>query len=188
MRERFFTPRVRVKSYDELNALLLHGVIAYAKIYPYPYPYPYPEKRQRTVWQMFETERAVPVAYAGRFDGFPAVLGPASYTLITTHTRSAPRPSTGRSSCTPMSSTSRFGRTAACLVSMPVPLAAIRPCSPPGTTSPCLPGSLVLFGTTRHSRTEFYPDFSTGCGASLQTGLTATGRWSRSSPRCSAMG
>ena len=31
MRERFFTPRVRVRSYEEQNALLLDQVIAYAK-------------------------------------------------------------------------------------------------------------------------------------------------------------
>ena len=36
VRERLFTPRIRVKSYDELNALLLDGVIAYAKAHPHP--------------------------------------------------------------------------------------------------------------------------------------------------------
>ncbi len=30
VRERLFTPRVRVRSYDEFNALLLDGVVAYA--------------------------------------------------------------------------------------------------------------------------------------------------------------
>ena len=43
VRERFFTRRVRVKSYEELNALLLDQVIAYAKMHPHP------EERERPV-------------------------------------------------------------------------------------------------------------------------------------------
>ena len=67
VRERFFTPRVRVKSYDELNAWLLDRCVAYAKAQPHP------ERRDQTVWQMFEAERHSLVPYAGRFDGFHAV-------------------------------------------------------------------------------------------------------------------
>jgi transposase len=51
VRERFFTPRLRVKSYDELNAWLLDRCVAYAKAHPHP------EQRDQTVWQMFEAER-----------------------------------------------------------------------------------------------------------------------------------
>src|SRR6187402_754669 len=36
VRERFFTPRIRVKSYDELNAWLLDQTIAYAKAHRHP--------------------------------------------------------------------------------------------------------------------------------------------------------
>ena len=36
VRERFFTPRLRVKSYEELNAWLLDRCIAYAKAHPHP--------------------------------------------------------------------------------------------------------------------------------------------------------
>ena len=36
MRERFFTPRLRVKSYDELNAWLLDQCVAYAKAHRHP--------------------------------------------------------------------------------------------------------------------------------------------------------
>jgi transposase len=68
VRERLFTPRIRVKSYDELNALLLDGVIAYAKAHPHP------EERERSVWERFEAERAALVPYAGRFDGVPAAV------------------------------------------------------------------------------------------------------------------
>ena len=76
VRERLFTPRVRVKSYDELNALLLDGVIAYAKAHPHP------EQPDRTVWQAFEAERPALVPYAGRFDGFHAVTASVSSTCL----------------------------------------------------------------------------------------------------------
>ena len=36
MRERFFTPRLRVTSYEELNAWLLDRCIAYAKAHRHP--------------------------------------------------------------------------------------------------------------------------------------------------------
>ena len=51
VRERFFTPRLRVKSYDELNAWLLDKCIAYAKVHAHP------ERPDRTVWEVFEEER-----------------------------------------------------------------------------------------------------------------------------------
>ena len=36
VRERFFTPRLRVSSYEELNALLLDRCVAYAKAHRHP--------------------------------------------------------------------------------------------------------------------------------------------------------
>src|SRR5882724_8231385 len=44
VRERFFSPRLRVKSYDELNAWLLDQSIVYAKAHKHP------EMTERTVW------------------------------------------------------------------------------------------------------------------------------------------
>jgi transposase len=76
VRERFFTPRLRVKSYEELNAWLLDRCIAYAKAHRHP------EFRDRTVWEVFETERASLVPYAGRFDGFHAVPASVSKTCL----------------------------------------------------------------------------------------------------------
>ena len=76
VRERLFTPRVRVKSYEELNALLLDQVIAYAKAHPHS------EQRERTVWQVFEAERGALVPYAGRFDGFHAIAASVSSTCL----------------------------------------------------------------------------------------------------------
>jgi len=76
VRERFFTPRLRVKSYDELNGLLLDRCVAHAKAYRHP------EIRERTVWEMFEAERSSLVPYAGRFDGFHAVPASVSKTCL----------------------------------------------------------------------------------------------------------
>ena len=76
VRERFFTPRIRVRSYEELNALLLDQAIAYAKAHPHP------EFKDRTVWQAFEAERSFLVPYAGRFDGFHAMPASVSKTCL----------------------------------------------------------------------------------------------------------
>ena len=76
VRERFFTPRLRFKTYEELNAWLLDQCIAYAKAHPHP------EERERTVWQAFEAERPSLVPYAGRFDGFHAVPASVSKTCL----------------------------------------------------------------------------------------------------------
>jgi transposase len=76
VRERFFTPRLRVKSYAELNAWLMDRVIAYAKAHRHP------EQREHTVWEMFEAERPSLVPYAGRFDGFHALPASVSKTCL----------------------------------------------------------------------------------------------------------
>jgi transposase len=75
-RQRLFTPRLRFKSYEELNAWLLDRCIAWAKAQPHP------EVRDRTIWEMFEAERASLVPYAGRFDGFHAVPATVSKTCL----------------------------------------------------------------------------------------------------------
>src|SRR6516225_1692286 len=51
VRERFFTPRLRFKALDELNAWLLDKCIAYAKAHRHP------EFADRTIWEVFEAER-----------------------------------------------------------------------------------------------------------------------------------
>lgn len=76
VRERFFTPRLRVKSYDELNAWLMDQAIAYARVHRHP------EFRDRTIWEAFEAERPSLVPYAGRFDGFHAVPASVSKTCL----------------------------------------------------------------------------------------------------------
>ena len=74
VRERFFTPRLRVKSLEELNAWLLDKCVAYAKAHPHP------EERDKTIWEMFEAERPHLVPYAGPFDGFHSVPASVSKT------------------------------------------------------------------------------------------------------------
>ena len=50
VRERFFTPRLRVKSLEELNAWLMDKCVAYAKAHRHP------EQTDKTIWEMFEDE------------------------------------------------------------------------------------------------------------------------------------
>ncbi len=57
-RARFFTPRLRFKTLDELNAWLLDKCIAHAKAHRHP------ELSEQTVWEVFEAERPKLVPYA----------------------------------------------------------------------------------------------------------------------------
>jgi transposase len=76
VRERFFTPRLRVRSYAELNAWLLDRCVAYAKAHQHP------ELPGQTIWQAFEAERGRLVEYRGRFDGFHAIPASVSKTCL----------------------------------------------------------------------------------------------------------
>ena len=88
IRERLFTPRLRVSSGacpraarsadpgDELNAWLLDRCIVYAKANKHP------ELADRTVWQVFEAERAQLVPIGGRFEGFRAAQASVSKTCL----------------------------------------------------------------------------------------------------------
>jgi transposase len=76
VRERFFTPRLRVASYEELNAWLLDRCVAYAKAHKHP------ELADRTIWQAFEAERPQLVQITGSFDGFQATQASVSKTCL----------------------------------------------------------------------------------------------------------
>jgi transposase len=76
VRERFFAPRLRVTSYEELNAWLLDRCIAYAKAHKHP------ELTDRTIWQAFEAERPKLVPISGPFDGFHATQASVSKTCL----------------------------------------------------------------------------------------------------------
>src|SRR5262245_56870517 len=74
IRERFFTPRLRFKNYEELNAWLLDRCVAYAKAHRHP------ERSDQMIWDVYESERPHLVPYGGRFDGFHAVPASVSKT------------------------------------------------------------------------------------------------------------
>jgi len=76
VRQRFFTPRLRFKTYDEMNAWLTDQCVTYAKAHRHP------ELTEQTIWQVFEAERPKLVPYAGRFDGFHAVPASVSKTCL----------------------------------------------------------------------------------------------------------
>src|SRR5712675_2217883 len=93
VRERFFTPRLRFKNLDELNAWLLDKCIAYAKVHRHP------ELTEQTIWEVFEAERPKLVPYAGRFDGFHAAPASVSKTCLVrfdTNKYSVPSRAVGR--------------------------------------------------------------------------------------------
>src|SRR6266404_747918 len=76
VRERLFTPRLRFRSYEELNGWLADRCVAHAKAFGHP------EIAEATVWSVFEAERAHLVPYARRFDGCHAVQASVSKTCL----------------------------------------------------------------------------------------------------------
>jgi len=76
VRERFFTPRLRFKSYDELNGWLLDKCISYARAHKHV------DQKERTIWDVFETEKPHLVGYPGKFDGFHAIQASIDKTCL----------------------------------------------------------------------------------------------------------
>jgi transposase len=76
VRERFFTPRLRFETYDELNAWLLDKCLSWAKAHTHP------ERSDRTIFEIFEQERPKLIPYRGRFDGFHALPASVSKTCL----------------------------------------------------------------------------------------------------------
>jgi transposase len=76
VRGRFFTPRLKFKSYEELNAYLLDRCVAFAKAQAHP------EQKERSVFEVFEDERPALIPYAGPFDGFHATTVAVSKTCL----------------------------------------------------------------------------------------------------------
>jgi len=72
VRQRFFSPRLKFKSYAELNAFLLDRCVAHAKAAAHP------EQKEKTVFEVFEAERAVLIPYRGPFDSFRATVASVS--------------------------------------------------------------------------------------------------------------
>jgi transposase len=76
VRSRFFTPRLKFKSYEELNAYLLDRCVAFAKVQAHP------EQKERSVFEVFEDERPALIPYPGSFDGFHATTVAVSKTCL----------------------------------------------------------------------------------------------------------
>src|ERR1700729_1006390 len=76
LRDQLFRPKPRVKSLAELNAWLEDQCIAYAKRTKHP------EFKDRTIWDVFEEERAGLIQLRGPFDGFVEKAVRASTTCL----------------------------------------------------------------------------------------------------------
>ena len=164
VRERFFTPRLRFKSYEELNAWLLDKCVAYAKAHRHV------EQPERTIWEVFEEERGKLVEYRGPFDGFHtrASLGVEDLhgalrqqqILGAVDGRRPPGRDPGlcRSHRHPPG---RRGRRRAC----PLASGAARRSTIPGITCRCWPASPVRCATARRSRAGSCRRRWSGCGA-----------------------
>ena len=76
VRKRFFAPRPSFKTLEDLNGWLLDKCIAYARTQAHP------EQKERSVFEMFEAERPILMAYRGPFDGFHAVSASVSKTCL----------------------------------------------------------------------------------------------------------
>lgn len=76
IRERLFIPRLRFKTFDDLNAWLLDRCVAYARAKAHP------EQRERTVFEMFEAERPSLISYRTPFDGHRSQIATVSKTCL----------------------------------------------------------------------------------------------------------
>ena len=152
VRQRFFAPRLRAKSYEELNAWLADRCTAWAKAHRHP------ELPDVTIREAFEGEPSS--RHRSEADGERAPAScriaarstasmpcprpfprPASCASTRTSTRSPPRRSGGRWRSAPMPSASRSARTAASSASTRAPSAATGRSTIPGTMCPCWPAS-----------------------------------------------
>ena len=83
LRDQMFRPKPRVKSLAELNAWLEDQCIAYAKRTKHP------EFKDRTIWEVFQEERASLMELRGPFDGFveKAVRATTTCLIMADHNR-----------------------------------------------------------------------------------------------------
>ncbi len=76
LRDQLFRPKPRVSSLAELNAWLEDQCIAYAKRHQHP------EFKDRTIWEVYQDERASLMEFRGPFDGFVEKAVRASTTCL----------------------------------------------------------------------------------------------------------
>jgi transposase len=75
-RRRVFTPRLRFKSWADLNAYLLAQCIAFARSHAHP------EQRDKSIFEVFEAERPYLIPYRGPFDGYRSTSASVSKTCL----------------------------------------------------------------------------------------------------------
>ena len=93
VRGRWFTPRPKVQTLDELNAMLMEGAIGWAKTKAHP------ELKDKTVWEVFEEERAHLVRVPHAFDGYAqaeVVVSSTSLATVDRNRYSVPVSAAGR--------------------------------------------------------------------------------------------
>jgi transposase len=176
VRERFFTPWLRVKSLDELNAWLLDKCVAYAKAHRLP------KRPTRRSGRCSRPSARISfpmsaVSTASTACRLPC-RRPARCGSTTTSIPSWPRPSDVRSKCMPMPNGSSSGRMAWWLASMPAQSGGARQSMTRGT--------MCLFWRVNPARCAMVPRSRTGCfrppwprsDASSRAAMMATGRWS----------
>ena len=111
VRERFFTPRLRVKSLEELNAWLLDKCVAYAKAHRHPEQIA-TGRSGRCSRRSGPSSCPMPGPSTASTACRPRSRRPAPCASTTTSTRCSPRRSVGPSRSMPMPSGSSSGRTA----------------------------------------------------------------------------
>jgi len=178
VRERFFTPRLKVKSYGELNAWLVDKCVIWAKAHAHA------EQSEKTIWEVFEEERPRLIRYGGRFDGFHALPASVSKTCLvrfdnnrySVNARAVGRPVDIHASSARTGGLSRSTRARS---------DAARSSTTPGITCRPWRASRAPCATARRSGTGCCRRRWTASGASSQAPTTATRSSSRFSPQCS---
>jgi transposase len=175
VRERFFTPWLRFKTFDEMNAWLLEKCVSHARTHKHL------ELRDQTIWQVFEAKRPSLVPYAGQFEGFHAVPASVSKTCLVRFDKnrySVAAHAIGRRveirAYAELIEIRQNGQSSA---SIGAASGASRRSSIRGITCRCWCASRPLCATARRSRTGSCPAASIACGASWPDRPTATGRW-----------
>jgi transposase len=175
VRERFFTPRLRVKSYDELNACCSTNVL--------PMPGPTSTPRYRT-GRCGNASRKSAASLSGiaaaSMDSMPCrrrCRRPAWSASTTTNTRSPPVPLAVPSRSMLMPTASSSARRARLSANMPAALDAARRSTIPGTMFQFSPANRGRCGMERLSRAGYFPRVSNVCAGIFGAPTMATGRW-----------
>ena len=80
-RDGFFKPRIHAADYDELNAMLAERIVSHAKAARHP------EFKERTIWEVFQEEKAALVPHQGAFKGFHEKTAAVSKTCLVSFDR-----------------------------------------------------------------------------------------------------